>query len=241
MGFIHLNSHPLCRNTVDSARIGVIRGGQETFVQDSVPLHAWLGVNFAAPSWSHPDGPTRGQIPTSLVAATPQTTDRNWHAFWSHHLGRWNGSWTRNTPSGDINETFVSTRHFKANPSKFEIVQSNHYCYANGHSIETEWLYNIKDHSHRDGFAHPASRPMRGIALNNGAAAWLIPSLQPNQVAPFELFRIHGDRRHDVGVVYGPTDDLLRTASIREQREQTSKSVWSDAIVQVEPWQPVGL
>ena len=81
---------------------------------------------------------------------------------------------------------------------------------------------------------------MRGIALNNGAAAWLIPSLQPNQVAPFELFLIHGDRRHDVGVVYGPTVNLLSTASIREQREQTSKSGWSDAIVQVEPWHPVG-
>ena len=154
----------------------------------------WLGVNFAAASWSHPDGPTRGQIPTSLVAATPQTTDRNWHAFWSHHLGRWNGSWTRNTPSGDINETFVSTRHFKA--GKCEIVQAT--TTAMQRTFDRNRVVIQHQRSQSPGRLCSSNRSHAGDCSNNGAAR-LIPSLQPNQVAPFELFLIHGDRRHGVG------------------------------------------
>lgn len=200
-----------------------------------------LGVNVGAPSWSHPNRSTLMQVSTSATSATRQLTDRNWHAFWRHHLGQWKGSWTRYTASGDIKETFASTRHFTANPARTDIVQNNSYRYANGRSIEKEWSYNIRDHSHPDGFAHPASRPMRGLALNNGAAAWLIPSLGPNQIAPFELFLVDGDRRHSVGVVYGPTGDLRRTASIREQRGTTLRRGWTDAIHQVKPWHPTGL
>ena len=85
-----------------------------------------------------------------------------------------------------------------------------------------------------DGFAHPASIPMRGLALDNGAAAWLIPSLEPNQFTPFELFLMDGDRRHSVGVLYGKDGALLRTASIREQRGNAPTDGWTDAIKQVE-------
>ena len=53
---------------------------------------------------------------------------------------------------------------------------------------------------------------MCGLALNNGAAAWLIPSLEPNQFTPFELFLMDGDRRHSVGVLYGKDGAILRTA-----------------------------
>lgn len=200
----------------------------------------WLGTACIAPGWSHSNEAKRLQDPPSSVALAQQPTDRNWHAFWRSHLGKWEGTWTRYTAAGDIKETFASTRHFSANPAKTEIHQSNSYRYPDGRSIAKEWSYNITDHSHWDGFAHPASRPMRGLALSNGAAAWLIPSLQPNQVAPFELFLVRGDRRHSVGVVYGPTGELRRTASIREQRGQTSKRGWTDAILQVKPWHPAG-
>ena len=205
-----------------------------------------FGLACVEPSWSQSDRSPRAEISRTSITtghqtAEHQTTDRNWHAFWRHHLGRWDGSWTRYNSSGIVKETFASTREFTANSGKTAIVQSNRYRYADGRSIEKEWSYNITDHSHQDGFAHPASRPMRGLALNNGAAAWLIPSLEPQQYAPFELFLVDGDRRHSVGVVYGPTGDLLRTATIREQRGETSDRGWSDAILQVEPWHPIGL
>ena len=201
----------------------------------------FLGVNVMAPSWSHPNESTLIQVTPSATTAIRQLTDRNWHAFWRHHLGQWEGSWTRYTATGNIKETFASTRHFTANPTKTDIVQNNSYRYADGRSIEKEWSYNIRNHSHRDGFAHPASRPMRGLALNNGASAWLIPSLAPNQIAPFELFLVDGNRRHSVGVVYGPKGDLRRTASIREQRGKTPKPGWTDRRLQVAPWHPTGL
>ena len=81
---------------------------------------------------------------------------------------------------------------------------------------------------------------MRWLALNNGAAAWLVPSLQPNQFTPFELFLMDGDRRDSVGVLYGKDGVLLRTASIREQRGQNSSSGCTDAVIQMQPWHPDG-
>ena len=41
----------------------------------------WLGVSFIAPVRSHANESTRGQIPTSAITATRQSTDRNWHTF----------------------------------------------------------------------------------------------------------------------------------------------------------------
>ena len=200
----------------------------------------WLGVVFVEPGLSQPDESPREQITAAVITTEQQTTQRNWHAFWRHHLGTWQGSWTRYTPDGDIKETFASTRQFTANPAKTAIIQTNRYRYADGRSIEKEWSYNIKDHNQQDGFAHPASASMRGLALDNGAAAWLIPSLTANQFTPFELFLTDGDRRHSVGVLYGKDGVLLRTASIREQRRGGSTMGWSDAILQVKPWHPNG-
>ena len=200
----------------------------------------WLGVVFVEPGLSQHDESPREQITAAVITTEQQTTQRNWHAFWRHHLGTWQGSWTRYTPDGDIKETFASTRQFTANPAKTAIVQTNRYRYADGRSIEKEWSYNIKDHNQQDGFAHPASASMRGLALDNGAAAWLIPSLTANQFTPFELFLTDGDRRHSVGVLYGKDGVLLRTASIREQRRGGSTMGWSDAILQVKPWHPNG-
>ena len=199
-----------------------------------------LGVVCVEPGLSQPNGLAREQITAAVITSEQQTTERNWHAFWRHHLGTWQGSWTRYTPDGDINETFASTREFTANPAKTAIVQTNRYRYADGRSIEKAWSYNIEDHNKRDGFAHPASVSMRGLALDNGAAAWLIPSLGANQFTPFELFLMDGDRRHSVGVLYGKNGELVRTASIREQQRGGSSVGWSDAILQVKPWTPHG-
>ena len=200
----------------------------------------WLGVAFVAPGLSQPNGTAREQITAAVITAEQQTTQRNWHAFWRHHLGTWQGSWTRYTPGGDIKETFASTREFTANLAKTAILQTNRYRYADGRSIEKEWSYNIKDHNQRNGFAHPASVSMRGLALDNGSAAWLIPSLGAHQFTPFELFLVDGDRRHSVGVLYGKGGELVRTASIRELRSGGSSLGWTDAIQQVKPWYPNG-
>ena len=200
----------------------------------------WLGVTFVQPGLSQPSGSIREQISSAVITTEQKTTQWNWHAFWRHHIGTWQGSWTRYTPDGNVKETFASTREFTANPAKTAIVQSNRYRYADGRSIEKEWSYNIQDHNQLDGFAHPASASMRGLALDNGAAAWLIPSLGTNQFKPFELFLMDGDRRHSVGVLYGKNGDLVRTASIREQRRGVSTVGWSDAILQLKPWHPNG-
>ena len=66
---------------------------------------------------------------------------------------------------------------------------------------------------------------MRGFALDNDSAAWLIPTLQANQFAPFELFLKRGEIRHGVGVLYGKDGELMSPASIREKRvSQQGKS-----------------
>lgn len=167
-------------------------------------------------------------------------SERHWHAFWRHHHGEWTGRWTRYSPSGDVKETFTSSRHFTTNPSKTDIIQVNQYRYADGQTIQKEWKYNIKDHSQPDGFAHPASDSMRGLSLNNGSACWLIPTLQINQLIPFELFLVDGDIRHSVGVLYGRHGELLHTASIREHRGHQSAIGWTDRVIHVEPWNPTG-
>ena len=191
-------------------------------------------------AWIEP-GPSQAQDHTGDHAArSSQPSDRNWHAFWRHHLGEWTGRWTRYTPSGDVKETFASSRLFSAEPSGTEIVQVNTYRYADGRTIQKQWSYNIFDHSLNNGFAHPASASMRGLALNNGAAAWLVPHLQRDQFAPFELFLKQGDVRHSVGIVYNKSGQLLRTASIRERRGPDSNSPWTNTLAQMEPWSPNG-
>ena len=197
-----------------------------------------FGLAVVEPGLSRADGSARGSITTAAFTTEKQAAERNWHAFWNNHLGTWKGSWTRYTPEGDVKESFASTREFTANSATTEIVQNNRYRYADGRSRHKQWSYNVKDHNQRDGFAHPASIPMRGLALDNGAAAWLIPSLEPNQFTPFELFLMDGDRRHSVGVLYGKNGKLIRTASIREQRGGPSTMSWTASINQQQPWHP---
>ena len=142
-----------------------------------------------------------------------------------YHIGEWKGRWTRYTPSGDVNETFASSRNFTADPALTAVMQVNRYRYYDGRSIRKQWNFTIEEHSQTDGFAHPASEAMRGLALDNGAAAWLVPTLQTKQFTPFELFLKQGAIRHSVGALYGKNGQLLRTASIREQRGDRSESV----------------
>ena len=179
--------------------------------------------------------------------ATPDQLDsrstlpnRNWAAFWRHHIGEWKGRWTRYTPSGDVKETFASSRNFMADPALTAVMQVNRYRYSDGRSVRKQWDFTIEEHSQTDGFAHPASEAMRGLALDNGAAAWLVPTLQTKQFTPFELFLKQGAIRHSVGALYGKNGQLLRTASIREQRGDRSESVWTDAVAHVEPWETKG-
>ena len=160
----------------------------------------------------------------------------NWNLFWQHHLGSWLGQWTRYSQSGKIQETFKSTRSFSANSDRSEIAQINQQIYANGDINTMRWNYSIHEHSHNDGFAHPASSLMRGLAFKNGAAAWLIPQLKDTQYQPFELFLTQNDIRHSVGVLYGDSGQLLHTASIREYRGDPLNNNWSTTTEQVNPW-----
>jgi len=199
------------------------------------PCAFFFSVALVEPSWSQVMVPAPQQ-----VIPVETRSDQNWHAFWRHHLGDWRGRWTRYTPSGEVKETFVSSRLFTSNATKTEVVQENQYRYPDGRFTRQEWNYNIEEHSQADGFAHPASESMRGFALDNGSAAWLIPILQANQLAPFELFLKRGEIRHSVGVIYGKDGELMRTASIREQRGSHQPKSWSDSVIQEEPWNPAG-
>ena len=199
------------------------------------PCVVCLGVAWGEPGQSQAQNHARDH-----AASSSRSSDRNWHAFWRHHLGEWTGRWTRYTPSGEIKETFASSRLFDADPSGTEIVQVNAYRYADGRTIQKQWSYNISDHSLKNGFAHPASATMRGLALDNGAAAWLIPNLKTDQFTPFELFLKQGNIRHSVGILYNKSGQLLRTASIREQRGPQSNSPWTNTLAQMKPWNPNG-
>ena len=160
----------------------------------------------------------------------------NWNLFWKYHLGTWTGQWTRYSQSGKIQETFKSTRSFSANSDRSEITQINQQTYTNGNTNTMRWNYSIAEHSHNDGFAHPASTLMRGFAFENGAAAWLIPVLKDSEYQPFELFLMQKDSRHSVGVLYGDSGQLLHTASIREYRGDLLNNNWSAKVDQVNPW-----
>ena len=180
---------------------------------------------------------TSGPAPSDQLA-TP--ADRNWHAFWDKHIGQWHGRWTRYTPAGSVMESFRSTRDFQADPSFTYIQQVNRYRYDDGRAVDERWSYNRADHSKADGFLHPASLVMRGLAFRDGAAAWLVPSLDPGAAVPVELFLMDGHLRHSVGVVYGKDRQLIRTASIREDQRGYPGDHWSEQTAQVSPWQLTG-
>ena len=199
------------------------------------PFAIWIGVGLVEPVRSQAEGQALQGIPDLTTRS-----NHNWQALWRHHLGDWRGRWTRYTPSGEVKETFASTRLFTADPTRAEIVHVNRYRFADGRAIKKEWKYNLQDHSHADVFSHPASKSMRGLVLDNGSAALLIPTLPANQFAPLGLFLKRGDTRHSVGVLYGKDGALLRTASIREQRGNQSNFNWTESVAQVKPWNPVG-
>ena len=181
--------------------------------------------------------PTTAQdvVPQQAVLAVSRT-DQNWHAFWDQHLGAWQGRWTRYSPSGDVIETFQSTRAFTADLPRTAIEQVNSYVFPDGRRVQKQWTYNRDDQSLATGFAHPASATMRGLAFSNGAAAWLVPTPQPQSWMPFELFLKQGDLRQSVGVVYGKDGRLVRTASIREGLAGFPGQFWSDRIGQEAAW-----
>ena len=160
----------------------------------------------------------------------------NWNAFWNFHLGSWAGRWTRYHPTGELLETFLSSRSFQADPDKKVIKQLNQYIYDNGEHAEKKWSYSFLDHCKKDGFMHPASEYMRGLAFKNGAAAWLVPQVILNQYFPMELFLANKNVRQSVGMLYGLNGTLERTACIREQRQSLDQSTWSDDVHMIPAW-----
>ncbi len=161
---------------------------------------------------------------------------QNWNAFWDFHLGSWDGRWIRYQPDGNLLESFHSRRSFYSDPEKKDIRQLNQYLYADGQRAEKEWNYNNDQHCKDDGFMHPASDYMRGLAFMNGAAAWLVPKVIPNQYFPMELFLANKNVRNSVGMLYGLNGMLERTACIREHRNSFGQSPWSDDIELIPAW-----
>ena len=165
---------------------------------------------------------------------TPSIT--NWNAFWNFHLGSWDGRWTRYQPSGELLETFFSCRTFESDIDKKIINQFNRYVYQDGKIGEKNWSYSLENHCKKDGFMHPASDYMRGLAFEDGAAAWLVPQALPEQYFPMELFLANKNVRFSVGMLYGLNGDLQRTACIREQRHDFDYSAWSKSMQLVPAW-----
>ena len=83
---------------------------------------------------------------------------------------------------------------------------------------------------------HPASDYMRGLAFQDGSAAWLVPEAIPEQYFPMELFLANKDIRFSVGMLYGLNGELQRTACIREMRLGLNHSIWSDAVELIPAW-----
>lgn len=161
---------------------------------------------------------------------------QNWKAFWNFHLGNWHGRWTRYQPNGELSETFLSSRSFHSDHEKKNISQINQYFYTDGQHGEKRWSYSLEDHCKENGFMHPASDYMRGLAFQDGSAAWLVPEAIPEQYFPMELFLANKDIRFSVGMLYGLNGELQRTACIREMRLGLNHSIWSDAVELIPAW-----
>ena len=74
---------------------------------------AWLGIcNTPAVTAREQPSP----IEHSNADHQGQSLEANWANFWDHHLGEWNGRWTRYSPSGSVLETFASSRKFSSDP-----------------------------------------------------------------------------------------------------------------------------
>jgi hypothetical protein len=158
---------------------------------------------------------------------------QNWQHFTLHHLRDWYGIWTRYSPSGNVTNSFTSQRSFESNPQKTEIVQTNHYIYADGTTEKRSWEYNEVSNSRWDGLFHPESESMRGFFFGSGHAAWATTKLELGSYFAVELFFICNELRHSVGVVYDKLGSLLRIANIREDARGFPSQYWSDELNQL--------
>lgn len=202
--------------------------------------HGTSGASAGEPSSFAPRQALSQALNNNLSDTASHRADQNWQYFWDHHLGEWKGRWTRYSPDGTVVETFRSSRDFRADPAHTHVHQVNRYRYQDGRTVEKSWSFNRAEHSQPDGFSHPASAKMRGLAFRTGAAAWLVPALAADEAVPMELFLMDGKVRHSVGLVYGKDRKLLRTASIREDQRGYPGPLWSEEIAQESPWQLAG-
>jgi len=196
------------------------------------------GQLFSDQDWSQPVFSQEIKRPRKGEAISPG--DVNWRYFWDNHLGTWEGRWTRYKLDGDVLETFRSSREFQGGPTDSQIRQVNRYLYEDGRTVERSWTFSRAEHSQADGFQHPASADMRGLAFSRGAAAWLVPQLKQGSGVPLELFLMDGKVRNSVGLVYDKERKLVHTASIREDERDNPGTMWSEDIEQGPPWEPSG-
>lgn len=194
--------------------------------------------SFAFDPWSSRAAAQEVRKPDDVRPAA--LADQNWRYFWANHLGTWDGRWTRYAANGEVVETFRITRDFQRVSSDHQIKQVNKYLYVDGLTAEKTWSFNSAVHSQADGFAHPASISMRGLAFKEGAAAWLMPRLHESGVVSLELFLVDGQVRTSLGVVYGSDRKLHRTFNIREDQRGYPGSHWSEDVYQVTPWRMEG-
>jgi hypothetical protein len=158
---------------------------------------------------------------------------QNWKNFTAQHLYDWQGIWTRYTPTGEVQESFRSLRHFEGNSDKTEIYQLNKYIYADDNIKEQSWHYNQSDHSLLDGMFHPQNASMRGYFLPSGHCTWVTTQLLSGSYLAMELFFRSQHLRHSVGIVYDEQGNLFRTANIREDSTGYPSSYWSTDLAQL--------
>ena len=158
---------------------------------------------------------------------------KNWKNFTDQHLYDWHGIWTRYTPTGEVQESFRSLRHFEGNSENTDIYQLNKYIYTEDNIKEQSWHYNQVENSLSDGMFHPQAESMRGYFFPSGHAAWLITQLQSDTFFGMELFFRYQHLRHSVSMVYDKEGNLFRTANIREDSTGYPSSYWSTELAQV--------
>lgn len=159
--------------------------------------------------------------------------EKNWQNLCDKHIRDWHGIWTRYSAQKAVTESFHSLRSFKSNPQQTEIAHSNRYMYADGTTKEESWEYNLRDNGLSDGLFHPARDYMRGFNFEQGAAAWVTTQLKPQSYFAVELFFLHENLRHSVGIVYDQEGNLMRTANIREDSTGFPSKYWSSDINQL--------
>ena len=158
---------------------------------------------------------------------------QNWQNFTLHHLRNWYGIWTRYSRQGNVTESFKSQRSFHSNSEKTEIAQTNYYMYDDGRREEKSWEYNELSNSLSDGLFHPQNQSMRGVFLSSGHGVWETTKLKTGSYFAVELFFIHNQIRHSVGIVYDEQGSLFRTANIREDADGFPSQYWSTELNQL--------